>query len=466
MAADLGAGPTPSDPVDMRRLNFQTPGMISHPPIPISEFANHIERLKANDNQKFSQEYESIEPGQQFTWDNSNLEHNKSKNRYANVTAYDHSRVQLPPVEGVVGSDYINANYCDGYRKHNAYVATQGPLQETFVDFWRMCWELKTATIVMMTRLEERTRIKCDQYWPTRGTETYGQIFVTITETQELATYSIRTFQLCRQGFNDRREIKQLQFTAWPDHGVPDHPAPFLQFLRRCRALTPPESGPVIVHCSAGVGRTGCYIVIDSMLERMKHEKIIDIYGHVTCLRAQRNYMVQTEDQYIFIHDAIIEAIICGMTEVPARNLHTHLQKLLITEPGESISGMEVEFKKLSNVKMDSSKFVTANLPCNKHKNRLVHILPYESSRVYLTPIHGIEGSDYVNASFIDGYRYRSAYIAAQGPVQDAAEDFWRMLWEHNSTIVVMLTKLKEMGRVSYHTHLYFLDYPFSSYLV
>ncbi|XP_023163376.2 tyrosine-protein phosphatase Lar isoform X4 [Drosophila hydei] len=447
MAADLGAGPTPSDPVDMRRLNFQTPGMISHPPIPISEFANHIERLKSNDNQKFSQEYESIEPGQQFTWDNSNYEHNKSKNRYANVTAYDHSRVQLPAQEGVLGSDYINANYCDGYRKHNAYVATQGPLQETFADFWRMCWELKTATIVMMTRLEERTRIKCDQYWPSRGTETYGQIFVTITETQELATYSIRTFQLCRQGFNDRREIKQLQFTAWPDHGVPDHPAPFLQFLRRCRALTPPESGPVVVHCSAGVGRTGCYIVIDSMLERMKHEKIIDIYGHVTCLRAQRNYMVQTEDQYIFIHDAILEAIICGLTEVAARNLHTHLQKLLTTEPGESISGMEVEFKKLSNVKMDSSKFVTANLACNKHKNRLVHILPYESSRVYLTPIHGIEGSDYVNASFIDGYRYRSAYIAAQGPVQDTAEDFWRMLWEHNSTIVVMLTKLKEMGR-------------------
>ncbi|KAM7354359.1 tyrosine-protein phosphatase Lar isoform 3-T7 [Cochliomyia hominivorax] len=447
MAADLGAGPTPSDPVDMRRLNFQTPGMISHPPIPISEFANHVERLKANDNQKFSQEYESIEPGQQFTWDNSNYEYNKPKNRYANVTAYDHSRVILPLVDGVVGSDYINANYCDGYRKHNAYVATQGPLQETIADFWRMCWELKTSTIVMMTRLEERTRIKCDQYWPTRGTETYGQMFVTITETQELSTYSIRTFQIVRQGFNERREIKQLQFTAWPDHGVPDHPAPFLQFLRRCRALTPPESGPVVVHCSAGVGRTGCYIVIDSMLERMKHEKIVDIYGHVTCLRAQRNYMVQTEDQYIFIHDAILEAIICGHTEVPARNLHTHLQKLLTTEPGENITGMEIEFKKLSNVKVDSSKFVTANLPCNKHKNRLVHILPYESTRVYLTPIHGIEGSDYINASFIEGYRYRSAYIAAQGPLQDTAEDFWRMLWEHNSTIVVMLTKLKEMGR-------------------
>ncbi|XP_038108964.1 tyrosine-protein phosphatase Lar isoform X4 [Culex quinquefasciatus] len=447
MAADLGAGPAPTDPVDMRRLNFQTPGMISHPPIPISELANHVERLKANDNLKFSQEYESIEPGQQFTWDHSNMEVNKPKNRYANVTSYDHSRVILQPIEGVPGSDYINANYCDGYRKHNAYVATQGPLQETFGDFWRMCWELKSSTIVMMTRLEERSRIKCDMYWPARGTEVYGVMTVTITETQELATYSIRTFQICRSGTNERREIKQLQFTAWPDHGVPDHPAPFLQFLKRTKALTPQDSGPIVVHCSAGVGRTGCYIVIDSMLERMRHEKMIDIYGHVTCLRAQRNYMVQTEDQYIFIHDALLEAVICGNTEVPARSLHNHIQKLMQTEPGENITGMEMEFKKLSNVKADSARFVTANLPCNKHKNRLVHILPYEASRVCLTPIRGVEGSDYINASFVDGYRYRNAYIAAQGPLQETAEDFWRMLWEHNSTIVVMLTKLKEMGR-------------------
>lgn len=402
MAADLGAGPTPSDPVDMRRVNFQTPGMISHPPISIAEVATHVERLKSGDNLKFSQEYESIEPGQQFTWDHSNMEVNKPKNRYANVTAYDHSRVILQPTE-VPGSDYINANYCDGYRKHNAYVATQGPLQDTCSDFWRMCWELRSTTIVMMTRLEERARIKCDQYWPTRGTETYGQMTVTITETQELATYAIRTFQLCRQGNAERREIKQLQFTAWPDHGVPDHPAPFLQFLRRCRALTPLESGPVIVHCSAGVGRTGCYIVIDSMLERMKHEKTIDIYGHVTCLRAQRNYMVQTEDQYIFIHDAILEAIICGSTEVVARNLHNHIQKLMQTEPGENITGMEMEFKRLANIKTDSARFVTANLQVNKHKNRLVHILPYEMTRVCLSQVRGVEGSDYINASFIDG---------------------------------------------------------------
>ncbi|XP_017767250.1 PREDICTED: tyrosine-protein phosphatase Lar isoform X5 [Eufriesea mexicana] len=452
MAADISSNHAPSDPVEMRRLNFQTPGMASHPPIPISELGNHIERLKTNDNLKFSQEYESIEPGQQFTWDHSNMEVNASKNRYANVIAYDHSRVILQTIDGMSGTDYINANYCDGYRKQNAYVATQGPLQETFGDFWRMCWELRSSTIVMMTKLEERTRIKCDQYWPSRGSETYGLMTVTITDVQELATYCIRTFQISRAGYSERREIKQLQFTAWPDHGVPEHPAPFLQFLRRVRSLNPPESGPLIVHCSAGVGRTGCFIVIDSMLERIKHEKMIDIYGHVTCLRAQRNYMVQTEDQYIFIHDALYEAVICGNTEVPARNLHSHIQKLMQPEI-DNITGMELEFKKLSNIKVDSSRFISANLPCNKHKNRLVHILPYECTRVCLQPQRNIEGSDYINASLIDGYRYRGAYIATQGPLCDTTDDFWRMLWEHNSTIVVMLTKLKEMGREKCHQY-------------
>ena len=93
-------------------------------------------------------------------------------------------------------------------------------------------------------------------------------------------------------------------------------------------------------------------------------------------------------------------------------------------------------------------RFVSANLQVNKFKNRLVNILPFESSRVCLQPLRGIEGSDYINASFIDGYRYRNAYIATQGPLNETVEDFWRMLWEHNSTIVVMLTKLREMGRV------------------
>ncbi|XP_059687663.1 receptor-type tyrosine-protein phosphatase S isoform X7 [Gavia stellata] len=459
----------PKDPVEMRRINFQTPdsglssplsdpefdfeSMLSHPPIPVSELAEHTEHLKANDNLKLSQEYESIDPGQQFTWEHSNLEVNKPKNRYANVIAYDHSRVILLPIEGIVGSDYINANYIDGYRKQNAYIATQGPLPETFGDFWRMVWEQRSATIVMMTKLEEKSRIKCDQYWPGRGTDTYGMIQVTLLDTIELATFCVRTFSLHKNGSSEKREVRQFQFTAWPDHGVPEYPTPFLAFLRRVKTCNPPDAGPIVVHCSAGVGRTGCFIVIDAMLERIKHEKTVDIYGHVTLMRSQRNYMVQTEDQYSFIHDALLEAVACGNTEVPARNLYTYIQKLAQIEVGEHVTGMELEFKRLANSKAHTSRFISANLPCNKFKNRLVNIMPYETTRVCLQPIRGVEGSDYINASFIDGYRQQKAYIATQGPLAETTEDFWRMLWENNSTIVVMLTKLREMGREKCHQY-------------
>ncbi|XP_076090535.1 receptor-type tyrosine-protein phosphatase delta-like isoform X5 [Mytilus galloprovincialis] len=445
--------PHPSDPVELRRQHYQTPGMISHPPIPVHMLADHIDNLKASDNMRFSQEYESIEPGQQFTWDNSNYEINKPKNRYANVIAYDHSRVILQPIDGIPGSDYINANYMDGYRKQNAYIATQGPLPETFGDFWRGVWEQRSNTIVMMTKLEERSRIKCDQYWPHRGGETYGIMQVLLVDVTELSTYTIRTFHVSRYGYPEKREVRQFQFTAWPDHGVPDHPTPLLMFMKRVKACNPQDAGPMIVHCSAGVGRTGAFIVIDAMLERVKHEKTVDIYGHVTCLRAQRNYMVQTEDQYIFIHDALLEAVTCGNTEIPARNLSAHIQKLLQPEPGETSTGMELEFKRLANMKASPNRFISANLPVNKFKNRLVNILPYESTRVSLHPIRGVDGSDYINASFIDGYRYRQAYVATQGPLAETAEDFWRMLWEHNSTIIVMLTKLREMGREKCHQY-------------
>ncbi|XP_036019785.1 receptor-type tyrosine-protein phosphatase F isoform X29 [Mus musculus] len=442
-----------SDPVEMRRLNYQTPGMRDHPPIPITDLADNIERLKANDGLKFSQEYESIDPGQQFTWENSNSEVNKPKNRYANVIAYDHSRVLLTSIDGVPGSDYINANYIDGYRKQNAYIATQGPLPETMGDFWRMVWEQRTATVVMMTRLEEKSRVKCDQYWPVRGTETYGLIQVTLVDTVELATYTMRTFALHKSGSSEKRELRQFQFMAWPDHGVPEYPTPILAFLRRVKACNPLDAGPMVVHCSAGVGRTGCFIVIDAMLERMKHEKTVDIYGHVTCMRSQRNYMVQTEDQYVFIHEALLEAAMCGHTEVLARNLYAHIQKLGQVPPGESVTAMELEFKLLANSKAHTSRFVSANLPCNKFKNRLVNIMPYELTRVCLQPIRGVEGSDYINASFLDGYRQQKAYIATQGPLAESTEDFWRMLWEHNSTIIVMLTKLREMGREKCHQY-------------
>ncbi|PIO59003.1 Protein-tyrosine phosphatase, partial [Teladorsagia circumcincta] len=290
-------------------------------------------------------EFESIETGQQFTWENSNSDINKHKNRYANVVAYDHSRVVLSSMEGIPGTDYINANYIDGYDKPKAYIATQGPLPETFGDFWRMVWEEGSSTIVMLTNLEERSRVKCDQYWPTRGSSTYGEVQVTLLETTVLAHYTMRAFRIQVVGEMEMREIRHLQYTAWPDHGVPDHPTPFLIFLKRVKTLNPPDAGPIISHCSAGIGRTGAFIVVDCMLERLRYENTVDIFGCVTSLRSQRSYMVQTEDQYIFIHDAVLDAVNSGSTEVPAVKLRQHVMALQQMAPMEGAAGMELEFR-------------------------------------------------------------------------------------------------------------------------
>uniref|UniRef100_A0A0N4ZBH1 protein-tyrosine-phosphatase n=1 Tax=Parastrongyloides trichosuri TaxID=131310 RepID=A0A0N4ZBH1_PARTI len=418
---------------------------ITRPPIPISDLASHIDHLRMNGNQLFTQEYESIETSNNFTWENSNIVYNKSKNRYANVVAYDHSRVILSTINGIPGSDYINANYIDGYDKPKAYIATQGPLPETFNDFWRMVWEEKSMTIVMLTKLEEMNRIKCDQYWPSRGSQVYGNIHVTILDTLELAHYIIRTFRIEHLLENEIRDIRQMQYTSWPDHGVPDHTTPFLMFLKRVKTLNHSDAGPIISHCSAGIGRTGAFIVIDCMLERLRYENTVDIYECVCNLRSQRCYMVQTDDQYIFIHDAVLDAVQSGSTEVPASKLFPHIQVLMQLHPLDQVSGMELEFRTLSSLRITTSRFEIASHPVNRSKNRNSVILPYDSTRVILKMISGIEGSDYINANWIDGYRQRKAYITTQSPLPHTANDFWRMIWETESSVVVMLTKLKEM---------------------
>uniref|UniRef100_A0A4W5QHM3 protein-tyrosine-phosphatase n=1 Tax=Hucho hucho TaxID=62062 RepID=A0A4W5QHM3_9TELE len=408
-------------------------GMMNHPPIPIAELAEHTELLKANDNLKLSQEYEVSGLG------------SGGKGRLVKEWGSLCSRILCDFVLCSVCVFCICVLMHAGLRFLCECICVNECHSLPLLCVWECLWTHPPRLL--------SPQIKCDQYWPSRGTETYGMTQVTLLDTIELATFCVRTFSLHKNGSSEKREVRQFQFTAWPDHGVPEYPTPFLAFLRRVKTCNPPDAGPIIAHCSAGVGRTGCFIVIDAMLERIKHEKTVDIYGHVTLMRSQRNYMVQTEDQYSFIHDALLEAVACGNTEVAARSLYSYIQKLAQVETGEHVTGMELEFKRLANSKAHTSRFISANLPCNKFKNRLVNIMPYETTRVCLQPIRGLEGSDYINASFIDGYRQQKAYIATQGPLAETTEDFWRMLWENNSTIVVMLTKLREMGREKCHQY-------------
>jgi protein tyrosine phosphatase len=205
------------------------------------------------------------------------------------------------------------------------------------------------------------------------------------------------------------------------------------------------DTGPMVVHCSAGVGRTGTFVIIDSMVQRILNGGVdIDIYAHLCLLRNQRNHMVQTEDQYFFIHEAINEAIACGVTDVTPEVFPTYLDRLeLIQEDGES-SLLELEFKKLATDRTEPHLFASATRNVNKGKNRFVNIMPYEYNRVKLSFLRATEGSDYINASYIDSYRQQHAFIATQGPLKHTSSDFWRMIWEKKSPIIVMLTRLEE----------------------
>ncbi|XP_067022800.1 receptor-type tyrosine-protein phosphatase delta-like isoform X6 [Acropora muricata] len=421
-------------------------------PVPIDDFERHVSRMHMDGDHGFSEEYSLVQPDEEFSFQQFLNPANKYKNRYANIVAYDHTRVLLNPLEGVAGSDYINANFIDGYNRQRAYIAAQGPLMETFDDFWRMIWEQMSSVIVMLTKLEERGRRKCDQYWPERGTKSHGQIQVTLKETLNMSHYTLRKFIIAHKQFpDDDRLIKQFHFTAWPDHGVPSHPTPLLSLVRHSYNANRQSVGPMVVHCSAGVGRTGTFITLDVMLQRISQEDSIDVFGFVRQMRYQRNFMVQTEAQYVFIHDAVLEAITCGVTEVEAKDLSFRIRELRQFDPETGYTYMENEFSRLAKEENHPIAFKSATLNCNAAKNRYANILPFESTRVHLKMRPGEMGSDYINANFIDGYCQPRAYIATQAPIPDTFEDFWRLIWEQESATVVMLTREEEAGKIKCH---------------
>ncbi|CAM4666913.1 unnamed protein product [Leuciscus chuanchicus] len=423
-----------------------------YPPLLVDKLEEEMNRRMADDNKLFREEFNALPVCPiQASCDAASKEENKEKNRYVNILPYDHSRVHLTSLEGVPDSDYINASYINGYQEKNKFIAAQGPKEETVNDFWRMIWEQNTATIVMVTNLKERKECKCAQYWPDQGCWTYGNIRVSVEDMMILVDYTIRKF--CIQQVGDvsgkkpQRLVTQFHFTSWPDFGVPFTPIGMLKFLKKVKNCNPQYAGPIVVHCSAGVGRTGTFIVIDAMLDMMGAERKVDVFGFVTRIRAQRCQMVQTDMQYVFIFQALLEHYLYGDTELEVTSLESHLSKLYAPLPGAGCGGLEAEFKKLTSIKIQNDKMRTGNLPANMKKNRVLQIIPYEFNRVIIPVKRGEENTDYINASFIDGYRQKDSYMACQGPLQHTIEDFWRMIWEWRSCSIVMLTELEERGQ-------------------
>lgn len=407
---------------------------ISHV-IAVKDLENYITENLSNGELK--KQFKAIPRSHVYSCRAARLPDNKVKNRYGNLLPYDHSRVKLKSTpDSSMSSEYINANYVCGYKCDKKYVATQGPLSKTVADFWRMIWQEKCCKIFMVTNLMEQGRVKCEKYWPDE-TAVFGSLTVTLKNSEPLADYVIRTFEI--SSGKHKRELNQYHYLTWPDHGAPSSTVPVIRLLRRAKDYQPNNGAPIVVHCSAGVGRTGAIILLDSMLEMGTVEGKIDVCGHLCEMRKKRINLLENMEQYLFIYKALEEAFCWGETSIPCADLVPQIGKLRKPDPDTCFTPLEVQYQRLGKIcpLLDNVSVRVARLPENVPKNRTMNVLPPERARPILNETS--EGIPYINAVYINGYKEKDAFLVTQYPLPNTIHDFWKMIYEEKSRTIILL---------------------------
>ncbi|CAF4575532.1 unnamed protein product, partial [Rotaria sp. Silwood2] len=314
---------------------------------PVEQLYDIYMQKHALDDLAFAIEFKSIPNFEELPCTAATRAIVSSKNRFLNILPIDATRVILSLLNDDPATDYINGNYISGYKCPNKFIATQGPKSDTCEDLWRMIWELKIKSVVMLTNvIEGASRMtKCHQYWPELDqTITYGSYRVTCVDVISIGDYDKRYFQLAKintngdisspssivpiddavslstiSSINDDQQSRlviQYHYTQWKDMDVPSDSHTLLHLIHEVNEQTNPEQYPIVVHCTAGVGRTGTYIAIDAMIDKIKQEGKINIYNFVLQMRRERSLMVQTVRQYVFIYRSLLEYYLYGNTRI------------------------------------------------------------------------------------------------------------------------------------------------------
>ncbi|WAR24613.1 PTPRM-like protein [Mya arenaria] len=364
------------------------------------------------------------------------------------TTAYfpdDETRVVLQKYGNHI-NDYINANYIHGYNQMRAYIASQGPTKDILVDFWRMVWQLRVGKVVMLTNLEEDKKMKCMQYWPDADSVDFDDYKVTILGTEYYSAFIIRTLAVEKAG-EENRQLVHFHFTAWPDKKVPKYASSLVHFRHKVETTAVKENGPIIVHCSAGVGRTGTFIALNVLTEQALSMGYVDPVGCVNTLRRQRVDMIQTPDQYIFLHMALLETLMLSTSALSASQFLAAYKELMAFGNDHRRRKIDVEFSRMEKMSpvADERQYVSAKEVRNRNKNRYTNILPVADHMPYLTPSGMRSEPDYINAVFLPNYKKKGAFIITQTPLKVTKTDFWRMVVEHDVHTIVMMNNRSEM---------------------
>ncbi|CAB1460878.1 unnamed protein product [Pleuronectes platessa] len=288
----------------------------------LQEFRSRCQALAADDNRGFKKEFEELnDVGKDLPSRAGESEVNREKNRYPYILPYDHCRVRLSIQSAVPHTDYINANFVPGGGSERDFICTQGPLHNTMADFWRMVWEQNVRIIVMVTALRHKDIVLCDKYWPVeRGTLYHGLIQVTTMTCKQGPDYFITTINLRQRDCPTDRIITHYYYHSWPDRGIPKDSSSLCAFTDHVRLHLEglPRLGPTVVHCSAGVGRSGTFVTLLWLMQLCARGIQPDIRAAVEDLRLHRMWMVQNLEQYIFVHQCLLQWLMGGAARTTA----------------------------------------------------------------------------------------------------------------------------------------------------
>ncbi|XP_048252780.1 receptor-type tyrosine-protein phosphatase epsilon-like isoform X1 [Haliotis rufescens] len=404
----------------------------------VSELQQYIHERYGIDK-GFENEYNMFPPGKQHPCDIGNSSGNKGKNRFIGIYPYDHSRVLLKKLPGKDHSDYINANYVHGYNTENAYIATQGPNPVTLPDFWRMIWEHDIKQIVMLTNVYETAKKKCEEYWPEAGKrKPFENILVVNNGETARADWVIRNMELKHKKTGEKKTVSQYHFVTWPDHGVPSAPAIVTFWKKVCHDGRSEES-PLVVHCSAGIGRTGTFIGLDFLFDQAKAEGRVDFYHCIQKMRENRVNMIQTAEQYRFLHEAVFEATQSDSTFYTEDTFERAFQTSHFADEEEN----ELIFKEMNSLNAlrrtpGEKETKAASFSENRTKNRSRAVIPADRHRVMLSsPAPGT--NDYINAVSLPFFAHKGEFLVTQMPLKKTVVDFWRMVVERGCNLIVTL---------------------------